>query len=120
MPGEYRSDFPTRPIGGGNPYHCCASCGRSVPEINGRVLGHYRHCAWRHEALGGAAHSTSAQVREAFLEELGALLGRWGAEISADGDGDLEVTIPAVWRDGSVVRPSATIDLGPCADGDSA
>lgn len=42
---EYYS-YPTEPIGGGNPYYCCASCGRSDPQINGRLDGHYDFCEW--------------------------------------------------------------------------
>jgi len=36
-------DYPTEPIGGGNPYHRCVCCKRSVPEINGQPD---RHAAW--------------------------------------------------------------------------
>lgn len=39
--------FPTEPIGGGNPYHRCACCRRSVPEINYTLEGHLKDCAWR-------------------------------------------------------------------------
>lgn len=41
--------FPTKPIGGKNPYHMCASCEVSVPEINGRIHKHRDGCAWRKE-----------------------------------------------------------------------
>lgn len=43
----YYSDFPTVPIGGSNPYHMCAICGRSVPEINGDLRRHTRDCEYR-------------------------------------------------------------------------
>jgi len=43
---EYYTDYPTRPIGGGNPYYCCASCGRSDPQINGSLDGHSDSCEW--------------------------------------------------------------------------
>jgi len=49
MTDEYYSDYPTRPIGGGNPYYCCAHCGRSDPEINGRLEGHAPDCEYRLE-----------------------------------------------------------------------
>ena len=42
-------DYPSEPIGGGNPYHRCSSCGRSAPEINGRLSGHYDNCQWAEE-----------------------------------------------------------------------
>jgi len=44
---DYRSDFPTEPIGGGNPYYKCSYCGISVPEINGELTGHDEDCEWR-------------------------------------------------------------------------
>ena len=40
-------DYPTEPIGGSNPNYKCASCGMSVPEINGRLEGHLDFCEWR-------------------------------------------------------------------------
>ena len=43
---KYYSDYPTVPIGGGNPYYCCASCGRSAPQINGSLDGHNDNCEW--------------------------------------------------------------------------
>lgn len=43
----YFADYPTKPIGKGNPYDCCASCGVSVPEINGSLVNHRRECAYR-------------------------------------------------------------------------
>lgn len=44
---EYRHDYPSEPIGGGNPYWRCSSCGVSDPEINGQLDGHAEDCAWR-------------------------------------------------------------------------
>ena len=44
---EYRTDFPTVPIGGDNPYHMCAHCQLAEPHINGKVKGHDEYCAWR-------------------------------------------------------------------------
>lgn len=41
---EYWSDYAQKPIGGRNPYYCCAGCGRSVPEINGDVNNHEEQC----------------------------------------------------------------------------
>lgn len=46
-------DFETEPIGGENPYHRCAHCGRSVPEINYRLDGHYSGCAYRQAKESG-------------------------------------------------------------------
>ena len=40
-------DYPTEPIGGGNPYHRCKLCAKSVPAINGRIEGHLKDCAYR-------------------------------------------------------------------------
>lgn len=30
-----KSNYPSEPIGDGNPYHRCVHCKRSAPEING-------------------------------------------------------------------------------------
>jgi hypothetical protein len=49
MPNTYRYDYPQVPIGGSNPYHMCARCGRSAPEINGDVGRHDPSCSWRQE-----------------------------------------------------------------------
>lgn len=43
---KYYCDYPSVKIGGGNPYYKCASCGRSDPEINGRLEGHEYNCEW--------------------------------------------------------------------------
>lgn len=43
----YYNDYDTEPIGGGNPYYCCSSCKRAVPEINGRLEGHSEYCTYR-------------------------------------------------------------------------
>lgn len=43
----YRSDYPKVPIGGSNPYYCCAECGVSDPQINGEIKNHMAFCAWR-------------------------------------------------------------------------
>lgn len=43
----YDDDYPKQKIGHGNPYYCCASCGRSVPEINGQLSNHREDCEYR-------------------------------------------------------------------------
>lgn len=43
----YYTDYPTKPIGGGNPYHCCSYCGVSDPAINGELNGHHSYCEYR-------------------------------------------------------------------------
>jgi hypothetical protein len=47
MTEEYRTDYPREPIGDGNPYYCCCSCGISDPQINGKLSGHAADCEWR-------------------------------------------------------------------------
>ena len=42
----YDDGYPKRPIGGGNPYHCCAYCGNSVPAINGSLDNHFTGCEY--------------------------------------------------------------------------
>ncbi|MBV5346750.1 hypothetical protein JZU46_00750 [bacterium] len=45
----YYNDYENEPIGGGNPYYMCVHCKRSDPEINGRLEGHTKDCAYRLE-----------------------------------------------------------------------
>lgn len=42
IPGEH--DYPTEPIGGGNPYWRCRGCGKAQPEIS--ISGHGSWCSW--------------------------------------------------------------------------
>jgi hypothetical protein len=44
---EYRTDYPSEPIGGDNPYYCCSYCKVSDPQINGIVENHASWCTWR-------------------------------------------------------------------------
>lgn len=44
---RYYSDYPTKPIGGGNPYSCCAHCEVPTPEINGSLERHQEWCEYR-------------------------------------------------------------------------
>jgi len=44
---EYYTDYPTEPIGGGNPYYRCSHCKMSVPEINGYLERHAEWCEYR-------------------------------------------------------------------------
>lgn len=46
---KYYTDYPTIKIGGGNPYHKCAFCDVSEPEINGSLTKHRSWCAYRIE-----------------------------------------------------------------------
>ena len=41
------NDHPTKPIGGGNPYHCCAYCEVSEPAIYGVLENHREWCEYR-------------------------------------------------------------------------
>lgn len=43
----YDSGYPTKPIGGGNPYYCCAHCKISDPQINGELTNHAEWCQYR-------------------------------------------------------------------------
>lgn len=49
MNTTYFIDYPTEPIGGGNPYHMCSHCGVSAPAINGRLDRHLQSCTYRKE-----------------------------------------------------------------------
>ena len=46
-PEKYYDDYPTEPIGGGNPYYRCAYCGLSAPHINGYLERHQKWCDYR-------------------------------------------------------------------------
>lgn len=48
---KFYNDYPTKPIGGGNPYQMCASCGMSVPAINGFLENHTEWCEYRKAKL---------------------------------------------------------------------
>ena len=48
------SNYPTTPIGGGNPYSACSSCGRSQPEISNH--GHYASCEWEKSQKSKSKH----------------------------------------------------------------
>jgi hypothetical protein len=41
------ADYPSRPIGGGNPYHCCVFCERSAPQLFGHLERHGSYCLYR-------------------------------------------------------------------------
>ena len=43
----YYNDYPTMPIGGRNPYQCCAYCSVSQPAINGNLENHLEWCEYR-------------------------------------------------------------------------
>lgn len=43
---NYYCDYPTEPIGGGNPYYRCVSCKISDPQINGQLENHAKDCEW--------------------------------------------------------------------------
>ncbi len=40
-------DYPHKPIGGTNPYHCCSLCGRSTPEVYNHLEKHNPYCLYR-------------------------------------------------------------------------
>lgn len=67
------NDYPSKPIGGGNPYYCCSFCGRSVPEIFGHLDRHNSYCHYRKakEAILDGDVETMLTVRvelENYLE----------------------------------------------------
>jgi len=41
------TDYPSLPMGGGNPYYACSYCGVTDPQINGDLLNHKESCAYR-------------------------------------------------------------------------
>ena len=67
----YYSDYPSKPIGGGNPYYCCSFCGISDPQINGDLEGHAEHCEYRISKL--AAIENKALIEKVFAEDIARL-----------------------------------------------
>jgi len=50
LEAEYPEHYPTKPVGGRNPYYKCIYCEKTDPQIsidrdNG-TSGHYEHCDW--------------------------------------------------------------------------
>lgn len=41
------ADYPSKPIGDGNPYHCCVFCERSAPQLFGNLERHESYCFYR-------------------------------------------------------------------------
>ena len=44
---RHYNNYPTEPIGNGNPYHMCSYCHIPVPQINGRLVNHSQTCEHR-------------------------------------------------------------------------
>jgi len=40
-------DYPSVPIGSGNPYWCCALCGKSAPQLFRHLEAHNSWCLYR-------------------------------------------------------------------------
>lgn len=98
MAGRYRDDYPSVPIGGGNPYQKCAACGVSAPEINGDLSGHSRDCSWRiaegrklayagemaghHLKLGAAIDGACGNLPDGFEIVLSLEQGGYGLQLN--------------------------------------
>jgi len=65
---KYYDDYPKQKIGKGNPYYCCADCGVSAPEINGRISGHRYYCRWRKQMENGLIENHEVFKRLKFTE----------------------------------------------------
>jgi len=44
---SYYTDYPKKKMPDPSPYYCCACCGTSDPEINGRLDKHKTFCEYR-------------------------------------------------------------------------
>ncbi len=83
-------DYPTEPIGGGNPYRRCKSCKRSAPEINGRLEKHETWCEYRRRREAPAAFQEIPQLPQRQdstsdqLEDLVKVAERLGMYDAAD------------------------------------
>lgn len=91
---KYYMDYPTRKIGKGNPYSCCASCGRSVPEINGQLDRHLPNCEYRlakEKEILNEGDLTMDKVVTYLKEHLTVNVfasRRWGVEVKLFLDGE--------------------------------
>ena len=64
---KYYSDYPTEPIGGGNPYYRWVFCKISDPEINMRLEGHLEDCIYR---VGIEEGKSLAEIYEEYYKIL--------------------------------------------------
>jgi len=69
---SYDSGYPTKPMGGSNPYYCCVHCGRTDPQINGELNNHSDTCAYRQAKQGYVLDGNDAYdlPDELFSDEL--------------------------------------------------
>ena len=84
MTERYRSDYPTRKIGGGNPYLCCSVCGVAEPQINGRLEGHLETCAWRRAAVQATSVDDRLLKIRAIAQELKGIVDDGSSETLVD------------------------------------
>jgi hypothetical protein len=72
---EYRTDYPSEPIGDDNPYYCCEYCKVPEPEINGVVENHAKWCEWRKKVEKEELIECSECGEEKYVEK-----GTWALE----------------------------------------
>ncbi len=79
-------DYPSESLDERNPYKCCSSCGKSVPEINGKLEGHYEWCEWR-------------KKMEANLSNVSRLVDKHKLYVVMEYIRDLDMmTINSIWK----------------------
>lgn len=61
------SDYPSRKIGGGNPYHCCIFCERSAPQLFGHLERHESYCLYR-KAKEAMISGNKSEMLDVFLD----------------------------------------------------
>ncbi len=87
---KYYSDYPTEPIGKGNPYHCCSYCKVSVPSINGNLENHLESCEYRRlKTLEGELELAKLEIECLKLEAqqpLHCVFLSWSEESIGSGD----------------------------------
>ena len=76
----YDTDYPKKPMSGGNPYYACAYCGITDPQINGQVKNHASSCEYRlfkecakaltHDGYGNAIEVVKEPISWADTNEL--------------------------------------------------
>jgi len=80
-------DYPSEPIGGGNPYYMCSECGRSEPELNGRLDTHLSSCRYRIDKERELLE-TPTEKATTFKTELAALMKKHGVSFYIEIDDD--------------------------------
>lgn len=74
---KYHADYPTEPIGNGNPYYRCVYCKISDPEINGAIERHSISCFYRKFKIKFPEHAFTDKNVDSLLTYKRILTGKY-------------------------------------------